>query len=108
MDPNAALQELLKIAYDRRVLDDYSGDDITEAVRQQVVDSSLRMADLVIALDQWFQRGGFMPHAWQMVEECDDCGRIDCDINHADDEEDEGCDECMTFPCSCNDWEVAE
>ena len=64
MDPNANLTEQLEIAQQ-----------IISGVAQQVVsgdyddidleEDAVRLAELVLALDEWIRRGGFLPGAWQ-------------------------------------------
>jgi hypothetical protein len=56
MDPNANLKELLRIA--NQVV---SEDDHDEGISHDV---SARMAELVISLDGWINRGGFLPERW--------------------------------------------
>ena len=51
MDPNANLLEQLRLA--RKLVDDDAPSDDAQ-----------RLAELVLALDEWLQRGGFMPQRW--------------------------------------------
>src|SRR5262245_56929870 len=56
MDPNANLIEQKRCA-----------DAILRAVDTDtiLVGDAIRLAELVLALDEWLQRGGFLPTAWQ-------------------------------------------
>jgi len=57
MDPNATVKEAVELAKQ-----------ITEAIdNDRQVDSADadRLAQLVIALDTWLRKGGFLPDAWQ-------------------------------------------
>lgn len=57
MDPNANLEEQLKLALQILGIDDGTDPhDVAEAV--------MRLAELVIALDEWLRRGGFLPDVW--------------------------------------------
>jgi hypothetical protein len=58
MDPNANLREQLAIA--KRILESpgYS------EVHEYVVDAE-RLAELVVALDEWIRKGGFLPDSWR-------------------------------------------
>jgi hypothetical protein len=51
MDPDANLRELLNLARTR-----VQGVDDTEVCR---------MAELVLALDDWIRGGGFLPRSWR-------------------------------------------
>jgi hypothetical protein len=53
MDPDACLDELLTLA--REAL---------SGTRRQPAEDSERMAELALALDEWVQRGGFLPRRW--------------------------------------------
>lgn len=48
MDPNANLEEQLRLA---------------EAILDEGEEGN-RLAELVLALDEWIRRGGFLPEAW--------------------------------------------
>ena len=54
MDPNANLEEQLRLA--QRIQNDPSEDGDAHAAD--------RLAELVIALHDWLNRGGFLPDAW--------------------------------------------
>jgi hypothetical protein len=56
MDPNANLLEQKQIA--RRLANGDYGDDTAE-------DLGARLAELVLALNMWISRGGFLPEDWQ-------------------------------------------
>lgn len=58
MDPNANLEEQLRIAA-RIVAASERGD----FGRREEADAE-RLADLVLALNDWLQNGGFMPRNW--------------------------------------------
>lgn len=51
MDPNANLAE------QRRIVANMVDGHITD-------EDALRLAELVIALDEWISKGGFLPSAW--------------------------------------------
>lgn len=53
MDPNANLAEQLRLARDPEEWDH---------------DSGTRLAELVVALDEWIRKGGFLPDAWKPKE----------------------------------------
>jgi hypothetical protein len=59
MDPNECLRELIWLC--KSIQDDehpwFSKDDTTE-----------RVADLVVSLDEWIAKGGFLPERWQKKE----------------------------------------
>ena len=60
MDPNANLKEMLELAH--TILEDgeeLAGDD-------ELVSSSERLAELVLALDGWMTSRGFPPTRWSM------------------------------------------
>lgn len=72
MDPDAALAELLDLARAHQAeLDDESTSPHADTGR---------MADLVLALHEWIDRGGYIPTAWQAtagagpILGCDDNG----------------------------------
>lgn len=52
MDPNATLNEILDLA--QRISEDKPSDI-----------SAGRLAELVLALDDWMRRGGFVPRRWE-------------------------------------------
>ena len=54
MDPDANLEEQRRLA--EEILDDESPVDNTK---------SLRLAELVQALDEWIRAGGFLPGDWK-------------------------------------------
>lgn len=57
MDPNANLEEQLKLARDLLKQIDTAG-------RMPSAVSTGRLCDLVIALDEWIRKGGFLPATW--------------------------------------------
>lgn len=56
MDPNANLEEQLRLA--QRMLDVYDRHNDNGA-------DGARLAELVEALDAWLAKGGFLPERWQ-------------------------------------------
>lgn len=58
MDPDANLKEQLEIA--RRIQEDWDTDE-----RLPDPGDAQRLAELVIALDEWRRKGGFLPQRWQ-------------------------------------------
>ncbi len=64
MDPIANLAEQLEIAREIQSIWDACNDDGTLEPEQQehVADIGNRLADLVLALDQWQRKGGFSPY----------------------------------------------
>lgn len=67
MDPTANLKEQVEVALDIvRTWDDCNADGtLTREMQEHVADQANRLAELVIALDEWIKRGGFLPAAWQ-------------------------------------------
>lgn len=65
MDPTANLREQRLIAKDiLKVWDDCNADGTLTAKQQDYVsDQAARLAELVIALDNWRLKGGFDPYA---------------------------------------------
>jgi hypothetical protein len=59
VDPDANLAEQLSLA--RQMLDAY-GDEAGNGIDQ---DDAARLADLVLALDEWLRNGGFQPGVWR-------------------------------------------
>ncbi len=60
MDPNANLREQCEIAAMIIRLSDHSSNvDAT-----MVLNAAERLTELVIALDEWISRGGFVPTQW--------------------------------------------
>lgn len=57
MDPNANLEEQLELA---TFLAESDSTDATERL-----DVAVRLADLVLALDGWIRKGGFLPGKWK-------------------------------------------
>ncbi len=57
MDPNACLEELLRLA--ESTLNDYEGEG-SDVPRADVA----RTAELIEALNEWIKGGGFLPTAW--------------------------------------------
>jgi hypothetical protein len=55
MDPNANLERQLILA--QRIVDSYNEDGLK-------VDAE-ELADLVLALNEWIKKGGFLPKEWK-------------------------------------------
>lgn len=55
MDPNANLREQLELAL--QIVTEDQSPDVLEAAAN-------RLADLVLALDEWIAKGGFLPARW--------------------------------------------
>lgn len=65
MDPDANLKEQREQA---AILLSLPADDLgnyTQEEQSRAYFASLRLAELVQALDQWITRGGFLPQAWK-------------------------------------------
>lgn len=58
MDPNANLEEQINIS--NRIING-TGD-------MDDMDDAERLAELVLALDEWIERGGFLPRRWKNVQ----------------------------------------
>lgn len=58
MDPNEALAEALRLA--KKIAEDYADMD-GNGVNQE---DANRLAELLIELDEWVQKGGFLPFRW--------------------------------------------
>jgi hypothetical protein len=56
MDPNENLKEQVEIAKD--IL-------LPDASDMELEEKAVRLAELVVALDEWIQKGGFLPEAWK-------------------------------------------
>lgn len=67
MDPDANLQEMLRLA--KRIQDraDSSLDGSLERYRKEQTLDAPCLARLVLALDQWLRHGGFLPGPWRAV-----------------------------------------
>ena len=63
MDPNANLAELLELAREVQAEEDRSTEDGCCNEEREAA-CAVRMAELVIALDEWICRGGFLPQRW--------------------------------------------
>lgn len=57
MDPNENLKEQLRLA--KALV--FDGDSSPNGL----MPSAQRLGELVLALDEWIQKGGFLPLAWQ-------------------------------------------
>jgi hypothetical protein len=60
MDPNANLAEQLRLAREIQETVDQCNDDTVA-----VADNGIRLANLVLSLNEWISKGGFLPTAWQ-------------------------------------------
>ncbi len=67
MDPNANLREQLQLARDIQTTWDHCGEDGNLSLEQinHVADAANRLAELVLALNEWIARGGFLPDQWR-------------------------------------------
>lgn len=63
MDPIANLQEQLNLSKEILRLCDVADDEVD--VTEDLEFSSLRLAQLVLALDEWICGGGFLPPRWE-------------------------------------------
>ena len=61
MDPDANLAEQLRLARGMQELSDAD----TAGADEELIDQGLRIAELVIALNDWVRSGGYLPKAWQ-------------------------------------------
>jgi hypothetical protein len=59
MDPNANLQDALWIA--RALVMPEGG---VERSEEETARLGMRLAELVVALDEWILKGGFLPRRW--------------------------------------------
>lgn len=57
MDPSANLKEQIEIAEQMFVLDE-KGESLDE-------DDAFRLAELVLALDEWIRKAGHLPAIWE-------------------------------------------
>lgn len=63
MDPIANLREQIALATDTQAIEDTTPEEgISDARRAKLLDNGQRLAELVLALDQWRRNGGFDPH----------------------------------------------
>jgi len=62
MDPNACLEEMLRLATEIQGQEDEALED-----SEHFIDSTdaARLAELVVSLDHWIQNGGFLPDDWR-------------------------------------------
>jgi len=65
MDPDANIREQVELAerIQRRIDSEHQG--VAGPALQGVIDDADRLAELVIALDGWVARGGFLPQRWR-------------------------------------------
>ena len=67
MDPNANLEEQLKLAAElQRMEDEQEGDwsDWESSAQLDYLEAAGRLAELVLALSEWLHKGGFLPDRW--------------------------------------------
>lgn len=64
MDPNVNLAEQRSIA--RCLLDMHDSGNVLDA--GEIEENAIMLADLVIALDEWITKGGFLPTTWRKHE----------------------------------------
>lgn len=64
MDPKANIEEQISIAREiQRIVDECSEDGVqTENQAREIAENAERLADLVLALDEWRRKGGFDPY----------------------------------------------
>lgn len=67
MDPNANLKGQLELAKEiLGVWDDCDANGrLTQHQAEHVSDQAEKLAELVIALNNWISRGGFLPRRWK-------------------------------------------
>jgi len=61
MDPDANLKEQLQLA---AALEDVDYDQLDENSKEAAISDACRLAELVLALDEWISKGGFLPKLW--------------------------------------------
>ena len=61
MDPDENLKEQLALSKRIEKWFERGG----EEHAAQIGDDAARLAELVLALDEWIRRGGFLPRAWK-------------------------------------------
>ena len=76
MDPNANLKEQLRIAKEIQALEDEVGEECNrpdrsddmhlDSLHASIAGHAARLAELVLALNNWLARGGFPP-TWKEV-----------------------------------------
>ncbi len=65
MDPNANLSQQLTLA---RKLAEGCPHESHEDMYGWYQDKADRLADLVLSLDEWLRKGGFIPTAWEKTK----------------------------------------
>jgi hypothetical protein len=67
MDPNANLKEQMEVAAEIQQLWAGCNDDGTLPREQmeQASELALRLSELVLSLDHWLSKGGFLPAQWE-------------------------------------------
>ena len=63
MDPNANLTEQLRLA--RRIMAQWDRSDDETADCESIATNAARLAYLVVSLDEWRTKGGFLPQRWE-------------------------------------------
>ena len=70
MDPNANLQEQLRLAARARQLCDDAWEEISEEESQKELAAiGERLSELVLAMDEWLSNGGMLPKRWMYESE---------------------------------------
>lgn len=66
MDPNANLAEQLRLAREIQDMTDNCPDDgLSDEQKSRMAGLGARLADLVLALNEWISKGAFLPTKWQ-------------------------------------------
>jgi hypothetical protein len=68
MDPESNLKEQIALAKSILKTMDEAGDasfSESVAIANDVADDAVALAELVMALDEWISRGGFLPRKWE-------------------------------------------
>lgn len=70
MDPNANIAEQTEVAATiMRLWDTYPDNgDKAHAIDEQIAYEGMRLAELVLALNDWIVKGGFLPDIWKRKE----------------------------------------
>jgi hypothetical protein len=63
MDPNCNLTD--QLAFARSILEQVDKDQDSEVTRRIVAGFAVRLAENVLALNEWITKGGFLPKPWE-------------------------------------------
>lgn len=63
MDPDANLKEQLALA--ESIIEQADSDDSDGDMPQIDTHDAVRLAELVLAINEWISRGGFLPQQWR-------------------------------------------